>query len=66
VDAPRNLRAIVFDIGGVFVRIDVGRAIADLAAGLSLSPSELWAAMQNDPRWPDNLTGRGLSPSGER
>ena len=58
---PRNLRAIVFDIGGVLVRIDVGRAMADLAAGLSLSPSELWTAMQNDPRWPDWQEGR-ISP----
>jgi HAD superfamily hydrolase (TIGR01509 family) len=58
---PRNLRAIVFDIGGVLVRIDVGRAMADLAAGLSLSPSELWTAIQNDPRWPDWQEGR-ISP----
>jgi glucose-1-phosphatase len=58
---PRNLRAIVFDIGGVLVRIDVGRAMADLAAGLSISPSELWTAIQNDPRWPDWQEGR-ISP----
>jgi putative hydrolase of the HAD superfamily len=55
------LRAIVFDIGGVLVRIDVGLAMADLAAGLSLSPSELWTAIQNDPRWPDWQEGR-ISP----
>jgi HAD superfamily hydrolase (TIGR01509 family) len=58
---PRNLRAIVFDIGGVLVRIDVGCAMADLASGLSLSPSELWTAIQNDPRWPDWQEGR-ISP----
>jgi HAD superfamily hydrolase (TIGR01509 family) len=58
---PRNLRAIVFDVGGVLVRIDVGRAMADLAFGLSLSPSELWTAIQNDPRWPDWQEGR-ISP----
>ena len=48
-----KVRAIIFDIGRVLIRVDVARAMTDLAAGLSLSPSELWAAIENDPRWPD-------------
>jgi HAD superfamily hydrolase (TIGR01509 family) len=59
--AFRKLRAIIFDIGRVLVRVDVGLAMTDLASGLALSPSELWAAIENDPRWPDWQEGR-MSP----
>ena len=56
--AVRKLRAIVFDIGRVLIRIDVQRAMSGLAAGLSLSPEEIWGAIENDPRWPDWQEGR--------
>jgi putative hydrolase of the HAD superfamily len=56
--AARKLRAIVFDIGRVLIRIDVQRAMIGLAAGLSLSPEEIWGAIENDPRWPDWQEGR--------
>jgi HAD superfamily hydrolase (TIGR01509 family) len=56
--ASRKLRAIVFDIGRVLIRIDVQRAMTGLAAGLSLSPEEIWSAIENDPRWPDWQEGR--------
>jgi glucose-1-phosphatase len=59
--SPANLRAIIFDIGRVLVRIDVGRAMQALAAGGSLSPSELWTAIEKDPRWHDWQEGR-ISP----
>src|ERR1700730_16390866 len=59
--SPANLRAIIFDIGRVLVRIDVGRAMPALAAGGSLSPSELWTAIEKDPRWHDWQEGR-ISP----
>ena len=55
------LRAIIFDIGRVLIRIDVSRAMQGLAAGGSLSPSELWTAIEKDPRWPDWQEGR-ISP----
>jgi putative hydrolase of the HAD superfamily len=51
-------RAIIFDIGRVLVRIDVGRAMASLGSGLSMSPSELWSAIEKDPRWSDWQEGR--------
>jgi glucose-1-phosphatase len=54
----RKLRAIVFDIGRVLIRIDVQRAMIGLAAGLSLSPEEIWGAIENDPCWPDWQEGR--------
>ncbi len=56
-----KLKAIIFDIGRVLVRIDVGRAMQGLASGGSLSPSELWTAIEKDPRWPDWQEGR-MSP----
>jgi glucose-1-phosphatase len=56
--ASRKLRAIVFDIGRVLIRIDVAQAMTGLAAGLSLSPEEIWRAIENDPRWPDWQEGR--------
>jgi putative hydrolase of the HAD superfamily len=59
--ASRKLRAIIFDIGRVLIRIDVQRAMDGLAAGLSLSPEEIWTAIENDPRWPDWQEGR-MSP----
>jgi glucose-1-phosphatase len=59
--SPANLRAIIFDIGRVLVRIDVARAMQGLAAGSSLSPPELWTAIEKDPRWHDWQEGR-ISP----
>lgn len=56
-----KLRAIIFDIGHVLVRVDIARAMTGLAAGLSLSPAEVWAAIEKDPRWPDWQEGR-MSP----
>ena len=53
-----KLKAIIFDIGRVLVRIDVSRAMQGLTAGGSLSPSELWTGIEKDPRWPDWQTGR--------
>jgi putative hydrolase of the HAD superfamily len=55
------LRAIVFDIGRVLVRVDVARATEGLADGLSLSPEEIWSALEKDPRWKDWQEGR-MSP----
>lgn len=58
---PHKLRAIIFDIGRVLVRVDVSRGMTGLSQGLSLSPSELWTALEKDPRWPDWQEGR-ISP----
>jgi putative hydrolase of the HAD superfamily len=55
------LRAVIFDIGRVLVRVDVARATAGLSEGLSLSPEELWRAIQTDPLWNDWQEGR-ISP----
>jgi HAD superfamily hydrolase (TIGR01509 family) len=53
-----KLRAIIFDIGRVIVRVDVARAMQGLASGSALSPAELWTAIEKDPRWPDWQEGR--------
>lgn len=56
-----KLKAIIFDIGRVLVRVDVARAMQGLASGTTLSPAELWTALEKDPRWPDWQEGR-ISP----
>jgi putative hydrolase of the HAD superfamily len=55
------IRAIIFDIGSVLVRVDIHRLQDSLAQGLSLTPEELWSAIEKDPRWTDWQNGR-ISP----
>ena len=59
--AAAKFRAIIFDIGRVLIRVDISRAMDGLAAGLSLTPEEVWSAIQNDPHWLDWQEGR-ISP----
>jgi HAD superfamily hydrolase (TIGR01509 family) len=54
---PR-ITTIIFDIGRVLIRVDLQRALEGLSKGISLSPGEVWAAIQNDPRWLDWQQGR--------
>lgn len=56
--AKAGIRTIIFDVGRVLVRLNVGRAKTGLAKGLSLSPEELWSAIEKDPRWADWQEGR--------
>jgi len=56
-----KLKAVIFDIGRVLIRVDVARAMQGLAIGSPLSPAELWSAIEKDPLWPDLQVGR-LSP----
>ena len=56
--AARKVRAVIFDIGRVLIRLDVTRATKCLASGTSLSPQELWLAIEKDPRWKDWQEGR--------
>jgi HAD superfamily hydrolase (TIGR01509 family) len=58
---PAKLRAIIFDIGGVLIRVDISRAMNGLASGLSMTPQEVWSAIQRDPHWLDWQEGR-ISP----
>jgi putative hydrolase of the HAD superfamily len=58
---PAKLRAIIFDIGRVLIRVDVARAMTGLADGMALSPQEVWSTLQRDPRWADWQEGR-ISP----
>src|SRR6267378_2934289 len=58
---PSRIQTIIFDIGRVLVRVDVSRAMQDLAQGISLSPQEIWTAIEKDPRWQDWQEGR-ISP----
>ncbi|MGB2634783.1 MAG: HAD family phosphatase [Candidatus Acidiferrum sp.] len=54
----RKVRAIIFDIGRVLVSLDIRKAQLGLTQGLSLTPEELWSAIEKDPHWPDWQEGR--------
>ena len=56
--AGGKVRAVIFDIGRVLIRIDVARAMEEMASGTSLLPEELWLAIEKDPRWKDWQEGR--------
>ena len=56
-----KFRAIIFDIGRVLIRVDIFRAMGGLASGLSLTPQDVWSAIEKDPRWLDWQEGR-ISP----
>jgi glucose-1-phosphatase len=56
-----KFRAIIFDIGRVLIRVDISRAMDGLASGLSLTPQDVWSAIEGDPRWLDWQEGR-ISP----
>jgi glucose-1-phosphatase len=58
VNAARKFQAIIFDIGRVLVRVDIRKAQLGLTKGLSLTPEELWSAIEKDPHWPDFQEGR--------
>jgi glucose-1-phosphatase len=53
-----SLRAVIFDIGRVLVKVDVGRAIDGLSQGISLSNAEVRSRIEKDPRWHDWQEGR--------
>ncbi len=53
-----KLRAVIFDIGRVLIRVDIRGVKSALAQGLPLSPAEIWSAIEKDPRWPDWQEGR--------
>jgi len=59
--AAQKIQAIIFDIGRVLVRVEVSRSMQGLAQGVSLSPQEIWTAIEKDPRWHDWQEGR-ISP----
>ena len=56
-----KLRAIIFDIGRVLIRVDISRSMNGLASGLTLTPQEVWSAIEKDPHWLDWQEGR-ISP----
>ncbi|MBI3670837.1 MAG: HAD family phosphatase [Acidobacteria bacterium] len=56
--AAPPLRALVFDIGRVIVRVNITRALGTLGAGAGLPPAQVWSAIQSDPCWRDWQEGR--------
>jgi HAD superfamily hydrolase (TIGR01509 family) len=56
--ASTKVRAVIFDIGRVLIRLDVSRAMKAMASGPALSAEALWSAIEKDPRWNDWQEGR--------
>ena len=56
-----KFRAVIFDIGRVLIRVNVSRAMDGLASSISLSPQEVWSAIEKDPHMADWQEGR-ISP----
>ncbi|HKT46269.1 MAG TPA: HAD family phosphatase [Candidatus Acidoferrales bacterium] len=56
-----KIKAVIFDIGRVLIRVDISRALDGLSQSIPLSPDEIWTALQNDPHWLDWQEGR-ISP----
>ncbi|GAC1669319.1 MAG: HAD family phosphatase [Candidatus Acidiferrum sp.] len=52
-----KIRAIIFDIGRVLVDVDATHPLVALE-GLTLSPEEVWPALEKDPRWRDWQEGK--------
>ncbi len=53
-----KIKAIIFDIGSVIIRLEPARAIAAIGAGSKLSPDKVWAAVPQDPLWQGWQEGR--------
>ncbi len=58
---PLPPSAIIFDIGGVIVRLDPRRVLSILQSKNMESPEKIWADIQRDPLWKDWQEGR-LNP----
>jgi HAD superfamily hydrolase (TIGR01509 family) len=54
----QKIRAIISDIGRVIVGVDISRAMQGLSSGISLTPTEIWTAIEKDPRFLDFQDGR--------
>jgi glucose-1-phosphatase len=62
------IKAIIFDIGRVIVRVNLNRLVEPLAALVpsgaavraseKLSPQQVWSAIESDPHWGDWQEGR--------
>jgi len=52
------VRALVFDIGRVIVRVNVNQALEGLGGASGLSTEEVWTAIQANPHWQDWQEGR--------
>jgi putative hydrolase of the HAD superfamily len=58
IPAIQAIRALVFDIGQVIIRVDVKRAMTGLSSRSSSCPEIVWQAIQDDPLWRDWQEGR--------
>jgi len=59
-DSPsaKTPKAVIFDIGGVIVRVNVARAMGVAGGAGMSSPERVWSAIEADPLWKDWQEGR--------
>jgi len=57
-ESEKAVKAIIFDIGRVIVRVNLKRALTTLGGGANLSPERVWTAIETDPRWREWQEGR--------
>lgn len=53
-----SVKALVFDIGRVIIRLDLKRAMSELSTPSSLSPEIIWQTIEIDPSWRPFQEGR--------
>jgi glucose-1-phosphatase len=51
-------KAVIFDIGGVILRVNVARAMGVAGGSAMSSPERMWAAIEADPLWNDWQEGK--------
>jgi putative hydrolase of the HAD superfamily len=51
-------RAVIFDIGGVIIRVDLARSFCAFGKRTGLSTDQVWKALVTDPHWGDWQEGR--------
>ncbi|HXN25295.1 MAG TPA: HAD family hydrolase [Candidatus Dormibacteraeota bacterium] len=52
------IRALIFDIGRVIIRLDIKRAMDGLSVRSAASPEVVWQSIQDDPLWREWQEGR--------
>ena len=59
--APCNApRAVIFDVGGTIVRVNVALALASTGGGSGQTAQKIWSALEADPLWNDWQEGKIL------
>jgi len=56
--AAAPVRAVIFDIGSVILRLNIARALDVAGSGSGLTAKQVWRAVESDPLWNDWQEGK--------